>query len=333
MKPRDKLPTIRDVAKAAGVSPMTVSRVLNNPQLVAEPKRERVQAAIRDLDYVVNELARQIGTGRHPYIGILSLRVATTPYSVDMILAVEQVAREHGWRTYIVNAFTHDPSAGVLDHILAFRPEGVILATVGHHIVNVHERLKRAGVVLASCQTTQRGIACYVPDDEEGQYDGVCKLLEKGYRRPMCIHLPERFVAKTLRLKGMQRAFQKFNILEKDQTHFVLDDEPAYMQCVQFLDEVIAKRPRPDCLICGNDRVAFVAYQHLLSRGLRIPKDIGILGFDNMVGVADLFLPPLSTIRLPNEEIGRAAALHIIRRRKGSRVYRIPCHFIGRASF
>ena len=94
----------------------------------------------------------------------------------------------------------------------------------------------------------------------------------------MCIHLPERFVAKTLRLKGMQRAFQKFNILEKDQTHFVLDDEPAYMQCVQFLDEAIAKRPRPDCLICGNDRVAFVAYQHLLSRGLRIPKDIGILG-------------------------------------------------------
>jgi DNA-binding LacI/PurR family transcriptional regulator len=250
-----------------------------------------------------------------------------------MILAVEQVAREHGWRTYIVNAFTHDPSAGVLDHILAFRPEGVILATVGHHVVNVHERLIRAGVVLASCQTNQRGIACYVPDDEQGQYDGVCKLLEKGYRRPMCIHLPERFVAKTLRLKGMQRAFQKFNILEKDQTHFVLDDEPAYMQCVQFLDEAIAKRPRPDCLICGNDRVAFVAYQHLLSRGLRIPKDIGILGFDNMVGVADLFLPPLSTIRLPNEEIGRAAALHIIRRRKGSRVYRIPCHFIGRASF
>ncbi len=312
---------------------MTVSRVLNSPQLVAKPTRDRVQAAISDLDYVVNEMARQIGTGRRPYIGILSLRVATTPYSVDMILAVEQVAREHAWRTYIVNAFTHDPSAGVLDHILAFRPEGVILATVGHHVVKVHERLVRASVVLANCQTTQRGVACYVPDDEQGQYEGVCKLLEKGYRRPMCIHLPERFVAKTLRLKGMQRAFQQFNISEKDQTHFVLDDEPAYMQCVHFLDEALAKRARPDCLICGNDRVAFVAYQHLLARGLRIPKDIGVLGFDNMVGIADLFLPPLSTMRLPHEEIGRAAALHIIRRRRGSGVYRLPCPLIGRASF
>jgi DNA-binding LacI/PurR family transcriptional regulator len=161
----------------------------------------------------------------------------------------------------------------------------------------------------------------------------VCKLLEKGYRRPVCIHLPERFVAKKLRLKGMRRAFEEFNVSEKDQTHFVLVDEPVYMQCVQFLEEALAKRPRPDCLICGNDRVAFVAYQHLLSVGIRIPKDIGVLGFDNMVGVADLFLPSLSTIRLPHEEIGRAAALHIIRRRKSSRVFRIPCPFIGRASF
>jgi DNA-binding LacI/PurR family transcriptional regulator len=328
-----RLPSIRDVAKAAGVSPMTVSRVLNQPHLVAESKRKRVQAAIHDLNYVVNEMARQIGTGRRPYISILALRVAITPYSVDITLAVEQVARERGWRTYIVNAFTHDPSTGVLDHVLALRPEGVIVATVGHHIVNVHERLIRAGVVLVNCQTTQKGVACYVPDDEQGQYEGVCKLLEKGYRRPMCIHLPERFVAKTLRLKGMQRAFQQFNVLEKDQTHFVLDDEPAYMQCVQFLNEALARRPRPDCLVCGNDRVAFVAYQHLLSMGLRIPEDIGILGFDNMVGVADLFLPPLSTIRLPHEEMGRAAALHIIRRRKGTGIYRIACPFIGRASF
>jgi DNA-binding LacI/PurR family transcriptional regulator len=333
VKLQKRLPSIRDVAKAAGVSPMTVSRVLNSPHLVARPTRERVQAAIRDLGYVVNELARQIGTGRRPYISILAIKVATTPYSVDITLAVEQVAREHGWRTYLVNAFTHDPSVDVLDHVLALRPEGVILATVGHHLVNVNERLIRAGVVLVNCQTTQKGVASYVPDDEQGQYDGVCKLLEKGYRRPVCIHLPERFVAKTLRLKGMQRAFQHFKVLEKNQTHFVLDDEPAYMQCVQFLDEAMAKRPRPDCVICGNDRVAFVAYQHLLSRGLRIPKDIGVLGFDNMVGVADLFLPPLSTIRLPHEEMGRAAALHIIRGRKRTGIFRLPCAFIERASF
>lgn len=312
---------------------MTVSRVLNAPELVSEPTRENVLAAIKDLDYVVNELARQIGTGRRPYLGILSLGVATTPFAVDIISAVEQVSREHGWRAYIVNSSTHDPSPGVLDHILALRPEGIIMATVGHHIINVHERLMRSDVVLASCQTAQKGIACYVPDEEQGEYDGVCRLLEKGFRRPICIHLPERFVAMPLRREGMQRAFQQFNIPEKNQCHFILHDEPDYLESVSFLDHALAKRPRPDCLICGNDRVAFVAYQYLLSRGFRIPKDIGVLGFDNMVGVSNLFLPPLSTVQLPLAEIGRAAALHIIRKRKGARIHRIHCPFIDRASF
>jgi DNA-binding LacI/PurR family transcriptional regulator len=128
-----------------------------------------------------------------------------------------------------------------------------------------------------------------------------------------------------LRLKGMQRAFREFNVAEKDQTHFVLNEETDYLQSVQFHNEALLKRPRPACLICGNDRVAFVAYQHLLSKGLRIPREIGVLGFDNMVGTGGLFLPPLSTISLPHDEIGKAAAVHIIRSRKGARIYRLPC--------
>ena len=340
-----KLPTIRDVAKAAGVSPMTVSRVLNHPQLVAPPTRARVQAALRDLDYVADEMVRPLGKSRRPFISILALNLATTPYSVDITFAVEQVARERGWRAYIVNTFSNDPPPNVLDSLLALRPKGVIFATMGHRTVHVPERLIRAGVVLANCQTTQKGGACYVPDDEQGQYEGVCKLLERGYRRPLCIHLPEGGAATALRRKGMRRAFQEFNLAEKDQTHVVLTHKPDYLQGVQFrseadylqtvafLNEALAKRPRPDCVICGNDRVALVAYQHLLARGFRIPNDVGILGFDDMVGIAGLFLPPLSTIRLPHDEIGRAAALHLILGQKESGIHPIPCPFVGRASF
>ena len=106
---------------------MPFSRVLNSPQLVAKPTRERVQAAIRDLDYMVNELARPLGKSRRPVISILALNLATTPYSVTITFAVEQVAREHGWRTYLVNTFSNDPPANVLDSLLSLRPEGVIL--------------------------------------------------------------------------------------------------------------------------------------------------------------------------------------------------------------
>jgi DNA-binding LacI/PurR family transcriptional regulator len=300
---------------------------------------------IRDLDYMVNELTRPLGKSRRPVVSILGLNLATTPYSVSITFAVEQVAREHGWQTYIVNTFSNNPPANVLDSLLSLRPEGVVFATMGHRTVNVDERLIRAGVVLANCQTTQKGVPCYVPDDEQGQYEGVRKLLEKGYRRPLCIHLPEGGAATSLRRKGMQRAFKEFKVAEKDQAHVAIIHKPDHLQSVQFrdeadylhtvsfLNEALDKRPRPDCVICGNDRVALVAYQHLLFRGFRIPNDIGILGFDDMVGVAGLFLPPLSTIRLPHEEIGRAAALHIILGRKQSRIYRIACPFVERASF
>src|SRR5689334_17632924 len=98
---------------------MTVSRVLNHPHLVKEPRRQRVQTAIRDLEYVADEMARQIRTGKHPYICILALNVATTPYSVDITMTVEQVAREHGWRTFLVNTFSNDPAESVLDSLLA----------------------------------------------------------------------------------------------------------------------------------------------------------------------------------------------------------------------
>src|SRR6516225_349079 len=174
---------------------------------------------------------------------------------------------------------------------------------MGHRIVKVSHRLIRAGVVLANCQTSQKGVACYVPDDEQGQYEGVRRLLDKGYRRPICIHLPKGAVATPLRRRGMLRAFKEFQIPGKDQTHFLLKDRPSeprlaqvdkeadYLETAQFINKALGKRPRPDCIICANDRVAFVAYQHILSLGLRIPKDIGILGFDNMAGVADLFLP------------------------------------------
>lgn len=324
---------------------MTVSRVLNRPQLVASATWQRVQAAIRELDYVADEMVRPLGKSRRPFISVVALNLTTTPYSVDITFAIEQIVREHGWRIYIVNTFSDNPPTNLMESVLALRPEGVILATMGHRTVHVPERLIRAGVVLANCQTTQRGIACYVPDDEQGQYDGVRKLLGMGYRRPLCIHLPEGATATSLRRKGLQRAFQEFKIPEKDQSHVVLVAKPDQLQPVQFVNEAdflqtvsflndgLAKRPRPDCVICGNDRVALVAYQYLLSRGFRIPNDIGILGFDDMVGVAGLFLPPLSTIRLPHDEIGRAAASHIILRRKEPGIHRIRCPFVGRASF
>jgi len=91
-------------------------------------------------------------------------------------------------------------------------------------------------------------------------------------------------------------------------------------------------KPTFDCVVCGNDRVAFMVYQILLAQGLRIPQDVGVLGYDNMVGIGDLFLPPLSTVQLPHYEIGRLSALHIINGDRHRETVRVESPWLQRES-
>ena len=87
-----------------------------------------------------------------------------------------------------------------------------------------------------------------------------------------------------------------------------------------------------DILICGNDRIAFLAYQVLLSMGLRIPEQVAVLGYDNMIGTGELFYPPLTTVQLPHYELGKEATLHIIQERNHRDIVHVPCQLVERES-
>ncbi len=87
-----------------------------------------------------------------------------------------------------------------------------------------------------------------------------------------------------------------------------------------------------DSVVCGNDRIAFMVYQTLLAQGLRIPEDVAVVGYDNMVGIGDLFLPPLSTVQLPHYEIGRLSALHIINGDSHRDTIKVPSPWLPRES-
>ena len=91
-------------------------------------------------------------------------------------------------------------------------------------------------------------------------------------------------------------------------------------------------KPQFDSVVCGNDRIAFMVYQTLLAQGLRIPQDVAVVGYDNMVGIGDLFLPPLSTVQLPHYEIGRLSALHIINGDSHRDTVKVPSPWLPRES-
>ena len=308
--------SLKDVAKLANVSLMTVSRALNSPERLKAETLARVQAAIEQTNYVPDLSAKKIRGARATpsTIGVLALDTVTTPFSVEITLSIEETARAHGWNSFVVNMFSDDNPDAILDLLLSHRPDGIIYTTMGLRQVPLPAKLLTLPCVLANCESLNENVVSYIPDDEQGQYDAVKALLAAGYRRPLCLHLPARHLATIRRRQGMERACREAQVDPDtlDHCYMTYGDEHYRDIPGQLLAHIDQGKPRFDSVVCGNDRIAFMVYQTLLAQGLRIPEDVAVVGYDNMVGIGDLFLPPLSTVQLPHYEIGRLSALHII---------------------
>ena len=308
--------SLKDVAKLANVSLMTVSRALNSPERLKPETLARVQAAIEQTNYVPDLSAKKI-RGAHATpntIGGLALDTVTTPFSVEITLSIEETARAHGWNSFVVNMFSDDSPETIVDLLLSHRPDGIIYTTMGLRQVPLPAKLLTLPCVLANCESLHDPVASYIADDEQGQYTAVQALLAAGYRRPLCLHLPANHLATVRRREGLERACREAGIDPDtlDHSYMAYGDEHYRDIPAIVLAHIVRQTPQFDSVICGNDRIAFMVYQTLLAQGLRIPQDVAVVGYDNMVGIGDLFLPPLSTVQLPHYDIGRLSALHII---------------------
>lgn len=308
--------SLKDVAKLANVSLMTVSRAFNNPERLKPDTLSRVQEAISQLNYVPDLSAKKIRGARATpnTLGVLALDTVTTPFSVEITLSIEETARAHGWNSFVVNMFSDDDPETMVDLLLSHRPDGIIYTTMGLRQVPVPSKLLTLSCVLANCESLHDPVASYIPDDEQGQYEGVKALLTAGFRHPLCLHLPANKLATVRRRHGLERACWEMGVNPDTLSHLYMESGDEHYHDIPTMVEahMPAGKLQFDSVICGNDRIAFLVYQVLLSRGVKIPGDVAVLGYDNMVGIGDLFLPPLSTVQLPHYDIGRLSALHII---------------------
>ncbi|ELX8379472.1 LacI family DNA-binding transcriptional regulator [Providencia vermicola] len=328
--------SLKDVARLANVSLMTVSRAINNPELLKPETLKQVQQAIQTLNYVPDFSARKIrGKGsKISTVGVLALDTATTPYSVEVILSIEQTARQFGWSSFVVNITSNEDNERAVRQLLSQRPDGIIYTTMGLREVTIPEGLHKSHLVLANCIDPQNRFPAYIPDDYNGQYQAICRLIEKGYRKPLCLYIPQETVAGKTRREAVESAWRCAGLREESlkQYHLALGDE-HYRDVIDLINRHCKQaKPDFDVVVCGNDRIAFLTYQVLLSKGLRIPEDVAVLGYDNMIGVGELFYPPLSTVVLPHYQLGQQAALHIIEQRKNNGTQYVSCDLLDRES-
>lgn len=313
--------TIYDVARRAGVSPKTVSRVLNGDAPVGKGTREAVEAAMGVLDYVPSSAARTLRSNRSGLIGLITGAIShfhsgDGPAGLPDLLLVQAIQRgiSPSGKTLMIADTGGDPDrvAPLVRTFAQHRVDGLVYVADYHREVSLPKFEGDCPVVLVNCFDAH-GTPAIVPDDRSGQRDLVAALIRKGHRRIGFLTLPEDLIAARIRRQGYHDALDAAG----------LDLDPALVvsgyldgpdgdsgKLWQAIDRLLDLPDPPSVLCCGNDAMAMRVYGILRTRGLRVPEDISVAGYDNHRTIAETLFPPLTTVELPYSEMGtRAGAL------------------------
>ncbi|MGW3393776.1 LacI family DNA-binding transcriptional regulator [Streptomyces sp. NRRL F-5193] len=296
--------TMSDVARRAGVSRTAVSFVLNDRPGAAIPDetRRRILAAIEELGYRPNAGARALAAQRSEWYGLIT-EIVTAPFAVDVIKG----AQDRAWldrKFLLIAASEGDPAqeAAALDKLLEQRVEGLLYATTWHRAVALPRAAREVPTVLVNCYDAEGELPSVVPDEITGGHRAARHLVRAGHERIGLINLDPAIPAAVGRREGYERALREAG-LPLDPALVVSGHATAdggYTAACELLD----RADRPTALFCANDRMAMGAYDAIKERGLRIPDDVAVVGYDNQELIAAYLRPKLTTLALPFEEMG-----------------------------
>jgi len=298
---------IRDVAAAAGVSPTTVSHVLNDAEgaRVAEATRSRVRRAAERLGYTPSRTARNLRLQRTHTVGVISDRIVTTPYAGDMILGAHEAALRHGCILLLVHT-DGDPEVEKreIDELAQHQVDGVLYASMRHRRVrHVPRALEAIPTVLVNVRSDDETVAAVVPDEVGGARAAVGELLEHGHTRVGFVNNAGDIPATHGRFEGYRAALAEAGV--PYDPLLVTAEYPAEAAGgYRAAKRLLLARRRPTALFCFHDRMAMGAYRAAAELGLRVPHDLSVVGFDNQRFIADELHPGLTTVALPHYEMG-----------------------------
>lgn len=306
--------TIRDVAAVAGVSPATVSRVLNGDLRVARALAEQVHGAAARLGYRPNRQARSLRTRATTVLGLIISDIQN-PFFTSMVRGVEDAASAHGYSVVLANADEDlAKEQRYLEVAAAERMAGVVLspATATQTRVDVLTE-RHVPVVTVDRRIRTAAVDSVTVNNREAAHEAVSHLIEQGCRRIGMIAGRADVSTASERLAGYQDALRSAG----------LPVDPQLCEPGEFRVEggraaalrLMSLEPRPDALFVANNLMAVGAMNALNELGVRWPDDVALAGFDDVswLGLA----PPLTLVEQPTYEIGRIATELLLRRIAG----------------
>jgi LacI family transcriptional regulator len=310
-----KQPTLKDVAREAGVSVTTVSSVINNRVdgiiRVSEETREKVWQVANRLGYRPNLSARQMRTQKSYTIGFITDEIATTPFAGRIIRGAQYEAWKHGKLLFVINTDGEKSiEERAVSMLLERNVEGIIYATEYHRPVQPPLSIRETPVVLLDCFVEDRSLTSVVPDEVGGGLTATSALINRGHQRIGFIHHNKEIPATVGRRAGYIKALKEHGIPFDE--HLVCVDEGVASGGYRSALALLERPDRPTAIFCWSDHMAMGAYDAIRKLGLRIPEDVAVVGFDNMEIIASQLHPPLTTIQLPYYEMGQWAVRQLV---------------------
>lgn len=321
--------TIKDVASLAGVSPSTVSLVMNNMPGVHEETRYRVRKIAEVLKYQPNLVARSLVKGRSYAIAML-ITSTLNPIFPEMAAGIEEVLRKRGYSLSIIS--THGDlklEATEIEKIRARGIDGIIASDARIDSENL-KQLAKSGYPVVSILRRVPGcdeLDFVVVDCTKGSYLAAEHLIRLGHQRIGMINGPTNTSTGLERAEGAIKAFGDYGLsmaadLVQQGDFF---QESGYVAMSRFLEFSPARRPT--AIFAGNDEMALGAFETIWDAGLRVPGDIALVGFNNVATTA-LRSIEITTVSQKKREMGRLGAKRLIDKIEKNRGYKKPCNVV-----
>jgi len=302
--------TVHEVARVAGVSAATVSRFLNGTARVSDEKRQAIESVIEELNYKPNVLAQNLKTGSSRTVGVLTQSLVSGYFS-DALAGVDEALQGTGYAPLIVSGHWHaEEEAERIELLIARRVDGLVILSGNLKDAQILKLSQRVPIVAFGRELDGPRAYGFCLDNYLGACEAVEHLIFQGHRHIAFIAGPSDHQDALARLAGYRDTLAKHRIKEKPQLIVAGDfQESAGLLAVERLLE---SGQRFSAMFCANDLTAYGARLALYRRGIRVPEDISIVGFDDLHS-SMYTTPPLTTVRQPLFDVGRSLGRAIVK--------------------
>lgn len=325
--------TIKDVARAAGVSVATVSRVLNGSANVSASAAELVNNAIEELHYSPNFLGRNLRKCETNVILVIQPTSVHSLYA-EIISGMQEAASKHGYDIIATTSYgMGEHETRQMKMLFNRTVDGAVLLGTQYDAQTINKLAENYDIALCCEGIEGANVLTVTVNDEQAAYDAACALIRKGHKKIGIISTNSDAMSSIYREKGYLRALEEHNIpICQD---YIYRDSYDYENGKKAVQKFMALKEPPTAVFAVSDILAAAAIKTTIEMGLTVGKDLAILGFDN-IALSEMFIPTISTVSQPCREMGmftiEKLISNITSNEKDNKYYKMPHEIILRQS-